>query len=117
MSNLSRGDVVWVSFPAPHQPKGFKRRPGLLLTEPAAAEKLGYAVLVPVSSRVDLVRPLSILVAMDSPEGRQMGILTDSRLFVGELGGVSWFAVEGRLGTCPLLAKIDGVVQELVRGS
>jgi mRNA-degrading endonuclease toxin of MazEF toxin-antitoxin module len=114
MKNLRRGDVVWVSFPAPVNPKGYKRRPAVLVTDPAFAEEHDSAVVVPLSSRIDLSRPLSILVARESREGRAMGLRTDSRLFVDQLSGIQWYMVSERMGTCPLIGEIDHRMRDLL---
>lgn len=96
MKNLRRGDVVWVGFPT-RDVKGWKRRPAVLLTAPDVATRYENALLVPISSRTDMDGPTRILVKAGTPEGREMGVVEDSRIFIDEIGGVPSAWIAGRV--------------------
>jgi mRNA-degrading endonuclease toxin of MazEF toxin-antitoxin module len=114
MTNARRGDVVWVGFPT-RDVRGWKRMPAVLLKEPEVAARFGNALLVPISSRTDLGGPTRILVRAGMLEAKEMGLVEDSRIFIDEVGGVPSAWVGQRVGRCPFIREIDGVLKALLR--
>jgi len=99
-----RGDVVWITFnpQAGHEQAG--RRPALVLSPSAYNEKVGLAILCPVTSQIKGY-PFEVVI----PEGLAVGgvILSD------QVKSLDWSARQAELA-CKLPAEtVAEVLQKL----
>jgi len=107
MSRFRRGDVVLVYYPwEENGVRQIKKRPGIVLEE--CADRKSLIIKCTHVNRSDKL--LGIWVLCNSPEGKQMGFLTDTFINLTESLELSEQFIEKIIGTCPLMDKIDEIL-------
>jgi mRNA interferase MazF len=106
MPSLQRGDVIVVNFPNADLAT-FKRRPALVIQSNELHSEYDDWIVAMISTRPRRTGPTTLLVERDSDAGRAMGLPADSLLVVHRITTVADFAVESKLGECPLMDEVD----------
>jgi mRNA interferase MazF len=104
---FSRGEVVLVLFPDSNLVTA-KRRPALVVQADNLRTGLAQTIVAMITS--NLVRaghPSRVTVLQSSPEGRTMGLLTDSVVMTDNLATVLDTEIDRAIGRCPDLKPID----------
>ncbi len=105
--SFERGDVVLVLYPESNL-RTARRRPALVVQANNLATGLPQIVLAMISSNLDRAgHPSRVLVTVDSPEGRESGLRTDSVVMTDNLATVVDKQVDGVLGALPDMSAVD----------
>jgi mRNA interferase MazF len=111
--NLRRGDVVYVGFPTTDATE-VRRRPALIVQDAMLNTAFPNVIVVGITSKIANRGPGRIFVRVQSPEGREMGLLKDSLVTVDNLATVGrWMIIEVR-GTCPIMAEVDEALRTIL---
>ncbi|HIK46719.1 MAG TPA: type II toxin-antitoxin system PemK/MazF family toxin [Leptolyngbyaceae cyanobacterium M65_K2018_010] len=106
LETLHRGDVVLVLFPNADLSSA-KTRPALVVQADHLQTGLDQVVVAMVTSRMFRAgHPSRVSILLDSPLGRQSGLLTDSVVMTDNLATVSLAAVFRVIGSLST-AEID----------
>jgi len=99
---LKRGDLVLVLFPN-SDGRSAKTRPALIVQADELDTGLDQIIIAMVTSnRVRAGHPSRITILLDSPEGKQSGLLTDSVVMTDNLATVLCSAIYRVIGSCPM---------------
>jgi mRNA interferase MazF len=102
-----RGDVVLVLYPDSSL-RTAKRRPAIVVQRDNLHSGLTQVVLAMISSNLTRAGHSSrVSVRLSSPEGRQMGLRTDSVVMTDNLATVLEMEIDRRLGHLPDMSTID----------
>ena len=105
-SNPKRGDVVVVLFPNSDL-RTAKLRPALVVQADDLNTGLAQTVIAMISSRMFRAGHASrVTVLLNSSEGKQSGLLTDSVVMTDNLATVTNQAIDRVIGTLPM-TQID----------
>lgn len=110
---LRRGGVYLVEFPNIDF-RTWKPRPALLVQDPAVRGPYPDLLVAAITSAVETAGPTRLRISMDSPEGRAMGLKTDSVIALDNLATVPENRLLRQLGTCPVLPAVDAVLRRLL---
>src|SRR5579859_7432252 len=111
--NLSRGGVYLVEFPNIDF-RTWKPRPALLVQNPDVRGPYPDLLVAAITSSVETVGPTRPLIRQASPEGREMGLRTDSVIALDNLATVPESRLMGQLGRIPSMAAVDAILQRLL---
>lgn len=104
--SLERGDVVLVLFPNSDL-RTAKTRPAIVVQANALNTGLPQVVVAMITSRLSRAgHPSRVTVQLDSPEGRQSGLLSDSVIMTDNLATIALVAIRRIIGSLPT-AEID----------
>ena len=97
-----RGDVVLVLFPHSDL-KTAKPRPALIVQTDNLESGLPQVVVAMITSRLFRANhPSRVLIKLDSPLGKESGLLTDSVVMTDTLATVSQIAIDRVIGKIPM---------------
>lgn len=102
-----RGDVVLVLFPDSNL-RTAKRRPALIVQADNLGTGLPQTIIAMITSNMARAgHPSRVTLLLNSPEGKQSGILMDSVVMIDNLATVRESEINRRLGTIDDRAGID----------
>ena len=110
---LSRCGVYLVEFPNIDF-RTWKPRPALLVQDPNVRGPYPDLLVAAITSSVDTVQPTRPLFRMASPEGRAMGLRTDSVVALENLATVPETRLMRQLGSCPDMTLINEIPGRLL---
>jgi len=113
MTNFERGEVLLVRFPDSNL-RTFKLRPALLVQSQVVPTGLDQQIVAMITSNVQRVGPSRVFIGQGTPEGRSMGLLTDSVIVADNLTTVAGFAISSALGKCPVMPKVDSALRAIL---
>jgi mRNA interferase MazF len=103
---IKRGDVVLVLFPNTDLTSA-KTRPALIVQADELETGLSQVIVAMISSQMFRAGyPSRVTVLLNSPEGKQSGLLADSVVMADNLATVMFPAIYRVIGSLPL-ANID----------
>lgn len=106
-----RGDIVLVLFPDSNL-RTAKRRPALVVQANDLRTGLAQTVVAMISSNITRAgHPSRIAVAQNSPQGKQMGLLSDSVIMTDNLATVREVEIDRRIGHCADMDVIDSALR------
>lgn len=99
---FQRGDVVLVRYPFASG-SGGKVRPALVVQNDQNNRRLDNTILVQITSRTQFAasEPTQLLIKLNSPEGKQAGLLQDSAISCENLFTVRQDVIARKIGTLP----------------
>lgn len=116
MIEITRGDVVLVAFPFIEEHKvERKRRPALVVQSDRYNRRRAAIVVAAVTStRAHRELPAKVVVAKDTPEGRQAGFRLDSVVDCQTLATIPREEIVSRLGRLPpeLMLLVDRALDD-----
>jgi mRNA interferase MazF len=112
-TSLSRGGVYLVEFPNIDFAT-WKPRPALLIQDPAVRGPYPELLAAAITSSVETVGPTRLRVDRRSPEGRAMGLLTESVIALDNLATVPENRFRRQLGTCPIMGEVERALRHLL---
>ncbi len=102
----NRGEVVLVLFPDSNL-KTAKRRPALVVQANSLETGLPQTIVAMITSNMTRANhPSRIEIKRNSPEGKEMGILTDSVVMTDNLVTVLENEIDRVIGKCRLMKKV-----------
>jgi len=103
---VKRGDIVLVLFPHSDMKTG-KSRPALIVQTDNLESGLPQIVVAMITSRLFRANhPSRVLIKLDSPVGKESGLLTDSVVMTDNLATISEIALDRVIGKIPM-AEVD----------
>lgn len=97
-----RGDVVLVLFPNSDL-RTAKTRPALIVQAENLQTGLPQVIVAMITSKVFRANhPSRVLVRLNSNEGKQSGLLTDSVVMTDNLATILEIAIDRKIGTLPM---------------
>jgi mRNA interferase MazF len=112
-TNLDRGGVYLVEFPNIDF-STWKPRPALLVQNPSIRGPYPDVLVAAITSAIETEGPTRLLVEMRSPEGRAMGLLTDSVIALDNLATVPERRFRRQLGVCPVMVEVNRVLRKVL---
>lgn len=104
---FSRGDVVLVLYPDSNLHTA-KRRPAIVVQADQLQTGLPQVVLAMITSNLSRARhPSRVSVSQSSPEGRQMGLRTDSIVMTDNLATVLEGEIDRAIGRMPDMSALN----------
>lgn len=107
-----RGDVVLVTF-LNSDLRTFKKRPALVVQDETVQTGLPQRVVASITSNLVRTGTTRITIRQNSDEGQQMGLRTDSVIVIDNLATIPDRAIDKVIGSCPVMASIDGALKLL----
>lgn len=104
--SYKRGDVVLVLFPYSDL-RTAKKRPALVVQSDRVVADLQQQIVAMITSNLGRTGPTCVHVRQESPEGRAMGLLTDSVIVTDNLATVLERELDRRIGTCPIMPAVE----------
>ena len=102
-----RGDVVLVLFPD-SKLRTAKRRPALVVQADNLATGLPQTIIAMITSNMARAGyPSRVTLLLNSPEGKQAGILMDSVVMTDNLATVRESEIDRRLGALSDTSEVD----------
>ena len=106
MTSYNRGDVVLVLYPHSDL-RTVKKRPALVLQAHQAQTDLPQKIIAMITSNLERTGATRIRVNKDSPQGKSMGLLTDSVIVTDNIATVLDQEIDRSIGTCALMSDVD----------
>ena len=110
-----RGDVVIVKFPFADG-VGSKSRPALVVQCDRNNSRLDNTILVQITSRTRFARtePTQLLIELNTPVGRQSGLLNDSAVACENLLTVRQDIITRKIGDLPedVMRQVDACLRD-----
>lgn len=107
---FSRGDVVLARFPNSDRVT-FKKRPALVVQADIVPTGLPQRIVASITSNLRRTGPTRVAFRRASPEGRAMGLLTDSVVMTDNLATVLDREVDKVIGRCPAMDTVDAALR------
>lgn len=107
---FSRGDVVLVLYPNSDL-RTAKKRPVLVVQSDSVETGLPQRLVAMITSNLARTGSTRVPVLLDSPEGKVMGVLTDSVIVTDNLATVLDREIDRRLGSCPIMPAVDAALR------
>jgi len=102
-----RGDVMLVLFPDSNL-RTAKRRPALIVQSDNLATGLPQTIIAMITSNLTRAgHPSRVTLLLNSPEGKQAGILMDSVVMTDNLATVRESEIDRRLGTISDMSAVN----------
>jgi len=106
---LARGDVVLAWYPFASG-LGGKRRPCLIVQNDTDNAKLANVIVAQITSNLRAAgAPTQLLIEVNTPEGKQSGLLHDSLISCNNLATIEQNLIAKVIGSLPpeTMAKVD----------
>ncbi len=110
MTPYKRGDVVLVLYPNADL-RTAKKRPALIIQSDGVDTGLPQQVVAMITSNLSRTGPTRVTFARTSPEGRAMGLLTDSVVITDNMATVLEREIDRTVGRCPTMDLIDAALR------
>ena len=111
----SRGDVVLVLFPDSNL-RSAKRRPALVVQRDDLGTRLPQTVVAMITSNMSRAgHPSRVEVMQSSPQGKQMGLLTDSVMMTDNLATVLDTEIDRVIGRCADMQAINASLRHTLQ--
>ena len=110
MMPYKRGDVVLVLYPNTDL-RTAKKRPALIVQADGISTGLPQRVVAMITSNLSRTGPTRVTFTKESPEGREMGLLTDSVVVTDNLSTVFEREIDRTIGRCPKMGLIDSALR------
>lgn len=108
---FNRGDVVLVLYPDSNL-RTAKRRPAIVVQADGLQSGLAQVVLAMISSNLSRAgHPSRVSVSQSSPEGRQMGLRTDSVVMTDNLATVLEGEIDRAIGRMVDTTALDAALR------
>jgi mRNA interferase MazF len=110
---LSRGDVVLAWYPFASATGG-KRRPCLVVQNDSDNARLTNTVIVQITSNLRAAAaPTQLLIEVNTPEGKQSGLLHDSLVSCNNLATIEQNLVARTIGSLPpsVMWRVDACLK------
>lgn len=109
---FNRGDVVLVLYPDSNL-RTAKRRPAVVVQADILQTGLPQTIIAMISSNMARAgHPSRVTVLQTSPEGRQMGLHSDSVVMTDNLATVLEREIERAIGHCPVMQDVDQALRQ-----
>ena len=105
-----RGDVVLVRYPDSNLTT-YKKRPALVVQTEIVNTGLAQRIVACITSNPARTGPTRVTFRRNSPEGRRMGLLTDSVVMTDNLATVLDREVDRTIGYCPGMDAVDSALR------
>jgi mRNA interferase MazF len=106
----SRGDVVLVLFPDSNL-RTAKRRPALAVQADGLQTGLPQTIVAMITSNMSRMgHPSRVAVMQATPQGRDMGLLTDSVVMTDNLATILDAEIDRSIGKCRDMASVDAAL-------
>ena len=107
----SRGDVVLVLFPDSNL-RTAKRRPALVVQANNLRTGMAQSIIAMITSNMARVpHPSRVQLLLNSPEGKQAGILMDSIVMTDNLATIRETEIDRALGILPEMTEVNAALQ------
>ncbi|HEY7420334.1 MAG TPA: type II toxin-antitoxin system PemK/MazF family toxin [Ktedonobacteraceae bacterium] len=103
--SYKRGDVVLVIYPDSTL-KTYKQRPALVVQADDITTGLPQRIVAMITSNLGRTGATRIPILQASPEGKSMGLVTDSVIVTDNLATVHETAIARAIGRCPITAQV-----------
>lgn len=109
---FNRGDVVLVLYPDSNL-RTAKRRPAVVVQADMLQTGLPQTIIAMISSNMARAgHPSRVTVLQTSPEGRQMGLHSDSVVMTDNLATVLESEIERAIGSCPVMQSLNQALRQ-----
>ncbi len=106
-----KGDVVLVRFPDSNL-QTYKQRPGLVVQDETINTGLNQQLIVMITSnRSRRHGRTRVFVPLNSAEGTQMGILTDSVIVADNIATVRQREISRTIGRCSCMSDVESALK------
>ena len=106
-----RGDVVLVLFPNADL-RTAKRRPVLIVQADHLRARLGQTITAMITSNLARTgHPSRVLVSLETPEGKQTGLLADSVIMTDNLVTILEVEIDRKIGIWSNMAAVDAALK------
>ena len=115
--SVARGEVVLAWYPF-SSGAGGKRRPCLVVQNDADNARLANTVVVQITSNLRAAgEPTQLLVEVNTPDGRQSGLLHDSPVSCNNLATIEQALVARVIGSLPadVMDKVEACLKAALR--
>ncbi len=109
--SYKRGDVLLVIFPDSSL-KTYKQRPALVVQSDSVTTGLSQHIVAMITSNLGRTGETRVLITLSSPEGKSMGLLTDSVIVTDNLATVHEKAIARVIGACPVMDLVDAALRK-----
>jgi|SRR5688572_24822175 mRNA interferase MazF len=108
---FSDGDVVLVLFPDSNL-RTAKRRPALVIMPDNLNTGLPQTIVAMITSNMSRAgHPSRVQVPKSSPEGRAMGLLTDSVIMTDNVATILHTEIDRAIGKCPEMSPVQDALR------
>ena len=83
------------------------------MQDPSVRGPTGTVIVAGITSTRRAHGPLRIVVAADSLEGRQMGLVRDSAIALDDLTRIPEAFLFRHVGSCPWMREVEGILRRL----
>lgn len=110
MTNYKRGDIVLVLFPDSNL-RTAKKRPALIVQANNLQTGLPQVIVAMITSNIARANHKSrVYVLLNSPEGKQSGLQTDSVIATDNLATVQEKFIDKVIGSVPTMNKVESAL-------
>ena len=113
MTRFKRGDVVLVRYPHSDLVT-YKKRPAVVVQDENVETDLRQRLVVAITSNLVRTGETRVFAAKDSPEGRQMGLLTDSIIVADNIATVIPREADKVIGRCTVMPQVDRALRRIL---
>jgi mRNA interferase MazF len=92
----------------------YKRRPALIVQDETVTTGLSQRVVIQITSNLDRTGDTRVLVRKDSPDGKAMGILSDSVIVADHLATVLPREIDKVIGRCTCMPEVEIALRRLL---
>ncbi len=111
--SYKRGDVILVKFPKSDLIT-YKKRPGLVVQDETVKTGLSQRLIIQITSNLKRTGSSRLRVRQRSPEGQQMGLLSDSVIVADNIATVKNKAIDKVIGTCPIMGNVEASLKTIL---
>jgi mRNA interferase MazF len=92
----------------------YKKRPALVVQDETVETGLSQRVIVQITSNLERTGETRVPVKKDSPEGRAMGILSDSVIVADHLTTVLPREIDKVIGRCNCIPEVEKALRRVL---
>jgi len=111
--HYKRGDVILIHYLDPNQHP--KKRPALVLQADGLDTSLPQTIVAMITSNLERTGETRVSIDRNSPQGKQMGLATDSVVMLDHLSTVLDREIDKVIGTCPDMTAIEIALRKVLQ--
>lgn len=111
--NYKRGDIIIVNYPNSDLVT-YKKRPAIVIQNEGIATGLKQRLIALITSNTKRTGVSRVKVIKDSPEGKAMGLKSDSVIVTDNIATIENKVIDQVIGRCTIMPKVEASLKQIL---
>lgn len=111
--SYKRGDIILVNYPNSDLVT-YKKRPAIIIQNEGISTGLKQRLIALITSNTARTGASRVKVKKDSPEGKAMGLVTDSVIVADNIATIENKVIDKVIGSCTIMPRVEAALRKIL---